>query len=469
MLSCAASCGAPRSAWRGASRPFPGAARAAEPAETADRAVGQAEPGETAEGTVDGPRAASERLPVEGTLHTRYRFRSNGGSDHDLSSTLALTVGDRDRHPATLTFLGWANADLGGRRGEDDPFFDITDTYSKDVTARLYEAHLDLHRVEGLDVLRLGRQPLYDTPEYVSFDGLRLEGAPVGQKALRLGAYGGVPVHHFESSSHGDSVVGAYADLRPWDGGRARLDYMYLEDEDLLGRNRNDLLGARLWQRLGDRLRVEGAYSVLEGQSRDLRGDALWFDPEQDLLVRATYYNLFKTQRDLANEFDPFFEILREYYPFHEGRLLAAKGFAERYRAELGVQVRRLMEDEDEGEFNREFERYHARFVVQDLWLEDLDLGLTGEIHDAGRGKYSSWSADLARQWDRRWKSTVGTFYALYDFDLFALRERNDVRVYFIDLVFRASGSTRVGARYEFEDDDLDDYHVLRVGVTWRF
>lgn len=460
LLASSAACSAPRTSIRG---PF----RAAEDTAAGDPASGAED---SAAGAGSGARSdALGGLPVQGFLSTRYRYRSGGGSDHDLSTTLGLRVGKPDEDPFTLSLLAWANADLGGRRGTDDPFFDINDTYSKDVTGRLYEAYVDAHRVDGLGLLRLGRQPLHETPEYVTFDGLRLESEPLGERDLRLGAYGGIPVHHFESSSNGDSVVGAYVELRPWEQGRARLDYMLLEDRYLLGDQQNDLLGLQVWQNLGPKLRLEGAYTVLEGESRDFRGRASWLEVEQDLVVRATYYELFGTQRDLVNEFDPFYAALREYYPFREVQFLVSKGFAERYRADLGAQVRRLRDDGDEGEFNRDFERYHARLVIDDLVVDDLTLGLTGELHDAGSGEYASWSADLERRWSERWKTVVGTFYALYDFDLLSLRERNDVRVYFLDVALRASASTRASARYEFEDDDLDDYHVVRVGLTWRF
>ncbi len=466
LLACSAACSAPRASTRGPSR------ASAEGSVAGVQGEGPAPAEEVVAGVGEGeaPESDAKRaLPVQGFLGTRYRYRSGGGSDHDLSTTLGLRVGKPDEDPFTLHLLAWANADLGGRRGSDDPFFDINDTYSKDVTGRLYEAYVDAQRVDGLGLLRLGRQPVYETPEYVTFDGLRLESEPLGGRHVRWGAYGGIPVHHFESSSNGDSVLGAYVDLLPWENGRARLDYMLIEDRYLFGDQRNDLLGLQVWQNVGPNLRLEGAYTLLEGESRDFRGRASWFEVEQDLVVRATYYELLETQRDLVNEFDPFYAALREYYPFREVQLLVSKGFAERYRADVGAQLRRLRDDGDEGEFNREFERYHARLVIDDVFVEDLALGVTGEVHDAGSGKYTSWSADLERRWSERWKTVVGTFYALYDFDLLSLRERNDVRVYFLDVALRASDATRVGARYEFEDDDLDDYHVLRVGLTWRF
>jgi hypothetical protein len=408
-------------------------------------------------------------LPLTGVLATRYRYRSNSTDDHDLWSTLSLQAGNAKDHAVTGHFLAWANLDLDGMPGGFDPFRDINDAYSKDVTGRLYEAFADFHKVDELDVLRLGRQPLYDTPEYVTFDGVRVETRPQGEKAWRLGAYGGIPVHHFESSSSGDAVVGTYVDLRPWEGGRARLDYMYLEDQTRLGDQRNDLLGARLWQSVGRQLRLEGAYSMLEGESRDVLARAMWFDVVRDLVLRLSYYQLLEPQGHLVNELDPFFDSLFELRPYYEVQGLVSKGFWERYRAELGVHLRRMRETQDEGEFNREFDRFFLRFVVADFLTDGLVLALTADLYDAGEDEFTTLSADLARRWSERWRAAIGTFYALYRFDFFEGRERRDVRVYFLDLGYDASKRTRVGARYEYEDDEEDDYHVLKVGVSWRF
>ena len=408
-------------------------------------------------------------LPVTGLLSARYRYRSDGTDDHDLSSTLLLNIGDERRHAVTGHVLAWANGRLDGRSDGDDAFSNINDTYSSDLQARLYEAYADLHRIDELDVARLGRQPLYDTPEYVTFDGVRLETRSHGEHAWRFGAYGGVPVHHFESSSSGDSVVGAYVEARPWAGGRARLDYMYLEDEQRLGDAQNDLLGARLWQLVGTRLRLEGAFSALEGESRDVLARATWFDVEDDIVVRASYYELLETQSFLVHEFDPFYDTLFEYFPYSEIHGLVSKGFCERYRAELGLQSRRLKDSGDEGDYNHEFDRYFARFIVEDFLTEALILGLTADHYDADGDDYSAFSADLEKAWNERWNTAIGTYYALYRFDFFEDRERTDVRVYFADIDYDVSKSTRFGLRYEYEDDENDDYHVVKVGTTWRF
>lgn len=413
--------------------------------------------------------AAQAGLPIHGYVRARGRYRTTTNDDDlDVDATISLDIGDRERNPVTGHVLAWSNLDIGSE-GSGDPFFDLTDTYSDAVTLRLYQAFADVHTVEELDLLRLGRQPLDETPEFVSFDGVRVELAERGALDVRTGLYGGIPVHLYESSTDGDAVLGAFAEARPWEGGRARFDWMHLEDEDILAEHTNDLFELGLWQAAGKRLRLEGHYSRLEQENRDARIQARWFDPEQELTVQASWYELLETQKDLATEVDPFYEALLEYFPFYQARLQLAKGFAERYQVEAGAELRRLREASDEGEFNREFERYHARASVADLGTPGLTLGLTGELWNDGAEDIQSWAADLTKEWAERWRASLGSYYALYDVDLFSVAERDHVRVYFLGLRYEWSANASLELDYDFENDDLNEYHVLRMGILWRF
>lgn len=422
--------------------------------------------------TARSPEAQAETgIPIHGYAQARYRYRATPDeNDHDLEGTLLLDIGDPERHPVTGHLQAWSNFDLDETAGSGgpDPFFDLTDTYANDLTARLYQAYVDVHTVEELELLRVGRQPLYDTPEIVSFDGARLETGEHGSLAVRAGAYAGIPVHTYESSPAGDRVLGTFLETRPWRGGWTRLDWMHLEDEDVLADHRNDLFALGAWQRFGTHFRLEGNLSWLEQESRDVRAAATWSDPGHDLTVQVSWYQLLNTQKDLATEVDPFFEALLEHFPFYRAQVLISKGFAERYRVEAGSELRRLEDEDDEGEFNRDYERYHARFALDDLVLPDLVLGLAGEVWNDGDGNIRTWEADLSREWGP-WRASGGSYYALYDLDLFTLDEKDDVRVWFLELRYDWTKNTRLELSYEFENDDLDQYQVLRTGVLWRF
>jgi hypothetical protein len=422
--------------------------------------------------TADEPAHSVAGVPIHGSVRARYRYRTTSDEDdHDLYDTVTVDVGDPARQPFTAHLLAWSNLDLDERsEGDDpDPFFDLSDTYGSDLTARLYHAWVDKPGVDGLEVLRVGRQPLYETPEIVTFDGARVETAERGERDVRAGLYGGLPVHFFESSPSGDLVLGTFLEGRPWGGARARLDWMHLEDEEVLADHENDLLAAGLWQALGRPLRLEGAFSWLEGRARDARIAGTWSDAERSLRVRASLYELFSTQRDLASEVDNFYQALLEYFPFYRAEVLVSKDLGEHWRVELGSEVRQLEDESDEGEFNREYTRHHARLAAEDVVGEGVTLGLAGEVWDDGDGAYRTWGADLEKRWNERWRTSLGSNYALYKIDLFDLSERDDVRSWTLGVRYDATKATAFDLDYGYEDDDLDEYHVVRVGVQWRF
>ena len=65
--------------------------------------------------------------------------------------------------------------------------------------------------------------------------------------------------------------------------------------------------------------------------------------------------------------------------------------------------------------------------------------------------------------------ASLRTFYSLSKFDLFSNSERDDVRTWFVRLRHKVSRALVLEGDYELEDNDFDEYHRLRLGVTWNF
>ncbi|MEE8467384.1 MAG: hypothetical protein V3T22_02955, partial [Planctomycetota bacterium] len=162
---------------------------------------------------------------------TRYRGRRlrGGDQDNDLYAVLDLAIGDADRHAVSGSVLARVASDLDGA-GEDSTFGSLQDTDGGSTDTTLFAAYADVHALEAFETFRLGRQFLTEAPEFAWFDGLHLAFEP-GASSLRLGLYGGIPVHEYESSSAGDRLAGAYVEGRPWTGARTRLDWLHLRDE----------------------------------------------------------------------------------------------------------------------------------------------------------------------------------------------------------------------------------------------
>jgi hypothetical protein len=414
--------------------------------------------------------AARSGPEVHGEVRASYRYRAvDGEADHDLMTSVLLDVGVPERDAVTAHVSGYATLDIDGEPTGDPPAFsDITDTYGNQLSGWLYEGYVDLHEAEGFDVVRIGRQDSQYTPVLVTFDGLRAETRPFGEEKVQIEAYGGVPAHFFEEDSEGDLVFGLAGSARPWEGGRARLDWMHLEDESLLGDHVNDLLALQLWQRVDTRLLLDGRASMLEGEARDLRLRGTYADPAQDLVVEADWTTLFNPQNDLVLELDPFTASLLALEPYNQARVQGSKGVGEHLILAAGADLRRLVDEDDEGQFNREFDRLHATATSLDTLDSEVEVSLTGELWDATGTNVTSWGADLSREWEDL-EGSLGTYYSLYKLDLVAGEEREDVRTYYAEVEWKQGRSTTLEARYELEHDSFDIYHIVTVGLRWGF
>lgn len=414
------------------------------------------------------PASAQPESKLHGSLSSSWRGRWGGDEhDNDLRELLSLDYGDAQKDRWTARFTGLLAADLDGEG--DGLFFELDDTLDGGLDARVYDAFAEAHDLGPLETLRLGRQSLWDTPVFVWFDGVTAQTEPRGSDEVQLGAWGGLPVHVYEASSSGDAVGGLYAQARPWKDGRVRVDWMHLQDELANNEASNDLLSLGLWQGLGERLQVQGGYTHLDGESRDVTLRGTWTDAEHDLQIQASYYGLLEGQADLALELDPYFDTLGVLFPYSQARLMAAKRLNERIALQAGVDLRRVDDSGDVGMFNRDFDRGFATATLEDVLPAGIVLALTGEIWDDSGSSIDTWGADLSREFGADFFGSLGSYYALYKSDLFATTESQDVRTWYARLRWKASPSTNWDVRYDAEDSDLDWFHMLRVTMTWRF
>ena len=417
------------------------------------------------------PAAATPRAPAKpqpwlrGQLRSRYYVRWTGDdSDNDLVETLSLDAGRAETDRVTGHFFGRLTWDLDGT---DDTFTSINDSYGDRLDVLVYDAYADVHRVGGLSLLRLGRQSVVETPEFAFFDGAHLASEEFGALAFQLGGYLGSSTHLYESSKSGDLTAGAYAQIKPWTDGRLRLDWMHLEDERRLGTHDDDVIGAGFWQRVGD-VRAEAKYSNVAGKDRDAEGRVYWNSPELGAMAQFSYYTLLLEQGDLVLEADPFFQALTELFPYDQWSLLAAKDLGSSFRLQAATDLRRVRDQGDIGFYNRDYDHYYATASLFDFGIGGLRLSGTLDLWDATTQTVKSWGGDASYDLGQT-TASLGTYYSLYKFDLFSNTERDHVRTYFVRLKHKASAQLTVDGDYELEDDDFDQYHRFRLGVTWRF
>lgn len=404
-------------------------------------------------------------LPWSGTLSTRYRYRHGGGvSDQDLVARLTLDVG-RAEDPLSVHLAARGFADLDGRRA-DDPFQGLDQSFGDTVQGRVYAAYANLHALPHTDVFRIGRQDLDETPTPVSFDGLRVDTERFGKAGVWGGLYAGLPVHQFEASRHGDVVYGLAGGLAPWQGGRVRLDWMHLRDEWLSLERTDDLLGVRWWQSFGS-VSLHGLHTWRDGKPRDLQVHARG---ELDAATTVTlgWSELLTTQRAAVTELDPFYEIASDYLPYRQLEASLGRELWTGLTASLGADVRRLRDGGSAGVFNREFERYFADATWSGWGPEGLSLSVSGSQWDADSEGFRTVTGELQYRPDRTLRLALGSGYDLFRYDVFEGRERVHVRSFYLHGE-RQLGAMRLDAGYDYERDDIDEFHVFRLGVTWKF
>ncbi len=413
-------------------------------------------------------RRRLQRLPIEGSFRMDYRGRwDDDESDHDLYQYLVLSVGDQQAPGWSFSFHGRLTEDLDGRSDKSEFFvFDsITDTYKHRVNGRVYNMYATYRpRGGSVKMVRIGRQWV-EGGELLHVDGLRID---FGSRnpAATFGAtlYGGLPAHLFEGSPEGDAVVGFGVHGRPWAGAEARFDYVYLNDESrYYGSETAHLLTLYLRQRVSRHVSWWGTYQHLDEDPRTLRLAATGSIPEQDFLVRGSFYSQLTTQKERVTDIDPYFAVAQTLEAYWTGDLSASKGIGERLYVEGGVALRRLWDEGDEGIYNREFTRYWLAGSLDGWPGRDMNITLTGERWDSQDDAWTV-TADFEYRPSKRFKFQMGTDYSAYRFDLYTADERQSVRGYYVRMVVRTSDRWRIHLRLRVEDDKFDTYVMLNTG-----
>lgn len=406
-----------------------------------------------------------------GSLSMRYRGRATGDDDdHELRGLLTLDLVNPDAPRASAHVVARGDLDLDGFE-KNSVFEDLSDTYDTSLVGKLYLAYADV--VLGdldrpLGTLRAGRQSDARLPEVLRIDGGAFTSRRLGAKEVELGLYGGLPVHLYDDSRDGDVAYGSWLEARPWKGARARLDWMHVEDERVLGAAKDDLWALGLWQELSRCWRVEGQHTRIEGAARDVTARATFQHPGSETVARLSYFELLEPQRFRPLELDPFYEILLDHQPYRQATASVSRGLGEHLLVDLGYDLRRVSQDADQGEFNRDWERAWGTATLRDLLAQGLSLALTAERWDDDERDIGSLGADLSYREDG-WSGSLGTYWSLYKYELLELEEREEVRTWYLRGTHKLSPHLRLELGYELEDDDLEVYHTVRGGLLWRF
>jgi len=436
---------------------------------------------ETGSETTLSDRTWSDQFSADGHLLARYTYRtteSNGRSetDKDLWGQLRLDAATADTEKYELHLLGNFRLDLDGDQDRTGffPFEGVADTSDATPVGYLYDAHFAVNfPVKYVAQVRIGRQP-GTRGELVFFDGLAADLRPFSK--LRLVTYGGVSVHHYDLNRDwgSDWLFGLGGDYSLSPRTLVSLDYLHTEDENenAVGSSRSDdFLAAKVWYRFLPTAKTSARLTFLNDGFRDIRLRGLATILRFDVEVSGTYYLQFKTLDELTHEFAPLYDIMGESRPFHSLDLKFRKFFGEKYAIDLGLFHRALLDDSDEGPFNREYSRVFGDFQTFDLLFPGIDLVLTGEHWATGETEFNSAGFDLGYRFDTPRKGEIhgGTEFSLYQYDYYIDRnEKEKVRTYFLDGALQFGGGYSARVHYAYEDF-IEDVQTLKLEVRYVF
>lgn len=407
-------------------------------------------------------------VPLHGTIKPSFRMRSApDAEDKDFYTLLHGDVGESRRNHISASAMGRIGVDVSNHSSEEDEYQlrDPDDSFGR-VHGRLYQGYVDGNRLGPVDRVRLGRQFNEETPEWLHFDGGSIRSAE-WKKAGRLSleGYGGLPVHFYQGERKGDVVAGAALNARPWQGGRLRADYLYLRDDNFAPGTDDHIYGGGIWQRLGSALTLHARANGMDDKARDVRGDiSLFYDP-WGLSAQLGYFELLNARTSTALSADHLEGVL-----FEEKKFRQVSGFTEKTVGEYlfvgaGTDLRFLVDPDDTGIFNHEFQRYWLGPTLHDWPVKALELSLTGELWDAPDemgGTMMTAGGEIAYRLKPFAHFRLGSNYARYRYDFLLNEELEDSQIYYgqVDGWYKPWG-LHGQVRYELEDASIGKYHTL--------
>jgi len=426
----------------------------------------------------------SPHVPYEsdGYLSLRYQFRNAKSStqswnDQDIFSELRLDITQPQPGYFEFHFLGIYRKDIDGDR-EPRTFYpteDIGDTGNHSAKTYISEAHLDVNNLlSGVPQLRFGRQTgTRDEP--VFFDGIAVDLAAWDRINLTL--YGGAAVHFSElyREQGDDFLAGAGLDLQVSRSTSLSIDYLGADDERMypsVTDAQDNMLSFKLWHRFSPGLRAMAKYRYLNGDPRDFSLRAVALYAPADIEVNANYFRQFTVQKELANEFSVYYDIIGQSNPYETYDVKARKLFGEHYALDLGYYSRDLREKQNESSFNRRYNRAYATVEMLELLLPGLSLSITGEAWRSWERAYRTWGGDLSYTFPVNTKKatvSTGSYFSLYKYDYYIERgERTKARTYFVNARYPLRSDLWVNAAYEFEKA-IEDYQIVKLGMRYDF
>jgi hypothetical protein len=195
----------------------------------------------------------------------------------------------------------------------------------------------------------------------------------------------------------------------------------------------------------------------------------------KDLEVIFTYYHQLEEIDQMPFFSSSYINLLGPIKPYQQFTIYLSKNFINnKYSMFGGVDLRRLVDEDDESEFNHSF--YHAYIAssVENLFLKGLQLTLQGDIWQQ-QNKNSddemiiTGGGEIAYEISRKARFRLGSFYTLYQYDYYEDDdEHTDVYTIFSDARYVFTNQIYIACKYELDIYDIYE-HRFTLTTGYQF
>jgi len=406
-----------------------------------------------------------------------YRSRSQSRTGEDDADVLAsghLRAGLRDEEGQELMALvvdGLLTWDADGFSSPDQSFYGLQETFPNRFHGFLYEGYVETAALLRDVSFRVGRQEV-TREDALWFDGgsLRVAATP----DLSFLAYGGIPVHFYESRREGDALAGLGARWKVDPRLELGLDGVHLRDE-LTGldgnrfQTRDNLsIASATWRPL-DQALLRGSASWVGSRARRQEMAAHWVSPAADWRVRLRVRHQEDYGEAVPTEFSPLAGVLGDVAPYWLGSLGVQHDLTRTLSVDAGYQLRALQNLADERAFNREYRRWYVLMGARDLFVDTLSAALHADVWESDTGHITTTGGSLTWEPTERLRLEGGTDYMLYRFDWFSGREYVNDRQYYFRARLRLTEATYFRLRIAQDRSQFGTDRLLDLGIAVEF
>lgn len=417
------------------------------------------------------PKKPESPWRISGDFSLSYRLRtSRDDADQDIWGVMGIDARYRKKNQDLLKLVVHGTGKIDFDNTEEHTFFSLEDTFRGASRFELYTAYVEARIPDSPLMLRAGRQHRWEVIG-IHFDGLALRAEALQKKAW-MEIFGGSPVRYFESSRDENWIMGANMGIKLSPKLTAEFTYIHLRDKiSSPGQElQDDYYGFKAKLYPFRNLYLWGQYSLIGDRPRRGEAHARLGLPKLNAYMGGSLIWQSSNILNFSTEFSQYYPILVQTRPYIYAQLFVMKEITKNLMGRLQGEVRSLLEKNETGLFNHNFQRIFTTLVYTNLFLKGLEFN-TSLSYWNGEGKQNIFAVDgeIAYKPDQKWKFALGSRYQLYKYRFNYNDERVDSRSIYFEALCKFLKGAQVRIFFELEDPKEKTTYSLFFEVRYSF